>query len=92
VIQPDSKREAMGLNAFKTNFVCDAGATKEIQPERIVNVEEEEKTLMSTPAEKEEHSYEFLTQWKKELKMLEDWLKNPELEKDCQDAFMQRET
>jgi len=82
----------MGLNALKTNFVCDAGAAEERQPARTVKEEEKEKTLMSSPTEKEEHSNEFLTQWKQELKMLEDWLNNPEPEKDCQDAVMQRET
>jgi hypothetical protein len=39
---------------------------------------------MSTPTEKEENSDEFLTQWEKELKMLEDWLDNPKPEDGCQ--------
>jgi hypothetical protein len=92
MMQQESKREAMGPNDFKTNCVYDAGATEERQPTRIVKEEEKEKTLMSSPTEKEEHSDEFLTQWKQEMKMLEDWLNNPEPEKDCQDAVMQRET
>jgi hypothetical protein len=37
---------------------------------------------MSTPTEKEENSDELLTQWEKELNMLEDWLKTPELVND----------
>jgi hypothetical protein len=47
---------------------------------------------MSAPTEKKEHSDELLTQWKQELKMLEDWLNNPEPEKDFWDAVMERET
>jgi hypothetical protein len=35
---------------------------------------------MSTPTEKEENSDEFLTQWEKEMNMLEDWLDNPKPE------------
>jgi hypothetical protein len=36
----------------------------------------------SQEEEEEENSDEFLTQWKQELKMLEDCLNNPKLEKD----------
>jgi hypothetical protein len=32
---------------------------------------------MSSPTRKEENLDEFLTQWEKEMKMLEDWLDNP---------------
>jgi hypothetical protein len=46
---------------------------------------------MFSPAKKEDHSNEFLTQWMQELKMLEDWLNDPEPKKDFQVAFMQRE-
>jgi hypothetical protein len=58
----------------------------------VIKEEEKDKTLMSSLEEKEDHLDEFLTQWKKELKMLEDWLNNPELRKDFQDVVMQRET
>jgi hypothetical protein len=91
VVQQESKKEAMGPTAFKFNCVCDAGTVEKRQLANTVK-EEKEQTLMSAPAEKEEHSDELLTQWKQELKMLEDWLNNPEPEKDCQDAVMQRET
>jgi hypothetical protein len=52
--------------------------------------EEKEKTLMSSPIEKEDHTVELLTQWEMYLKLLEDWLDNPELEKYFQDAVMER--
>jgi hypothetical protein len=83
VVQHESNKEAMGPNYFKGNFVYDEGAMEEIDPAMIVKEEDKDKTLMSAPTEKEEHSDEFLTQWKQELKMLEDWLNNPEPEKDC---------
>jgi hypothetical protein len=38
----------------------------------IIKEEEKENTLMPSLAEKEDHLDEFLTQWKKEMKMLED--------------------
>jgi hypothetical protein len=38
---------------------------------------------MSALVEKEEHTVAFLTQWKIELYMLEDWLNNLELEGGC---------
>jgi hypothetical protein len=44
---------------------------------------------MSVPSEKEEHSDELLTQWEQEMKMLEDWLDNPEPEDGCQEIVMQ---
>jgi hypothetical protein len=90
MMQHESKRD-MGPNDFKTNFVHDAGEKKERQPARTVK-EEEEKKLVSAPTEKKEHSDELLTQWKQEIKMLEDWLNNLELEKDCHNGFMERET
>jgi hypothetical protein len=34
----------------------------------------------------------MITPWEKELKILEDWLRNIEPEKDCQDVVMQIET
>jgi flagellar biosynthesis GTPase FlhF len=80
VVQQESKKEAMRPNDFKANCVCDAGTTEERQLARTVKEEEEEKTLMSAPTEKEENSDEFLTQWEQELKMLEDWLDNPKRE------------
>jgi hypothetical protein len=46
--------------------------------------------MMSSPAEKEEHTVRILTQWEKELEMLEDWLNNPEPE-GLPRAVMQRE-
>ena len=54
-------------------------AAEKGQPTKTIK-EEKEQTLMSTPAEKEENSYELLTQWKKEINMLEDWLDNPKPE------------
>jgi hypothetical protein len=56
----------------------------------IVIKEENEKTLMYAPTEKEEHTVGFLTQWEMDLEMVEDWLKNPYLEKDCQDVVMKK--
>jgi hypothetical protein len=67
----------MGPNDFKINCVYDVGATKEGKPTNIIKEKEKEKILMSSPTVKEEHSYEFLTQWKQEMKMLEDCLDNP---------------
>jgi len=56
-------------------------------------MEEKEQTLMSAPTEKgeEEYTIKMLTPWEMELNLLEDGLDNPKLEKDCQDAVMQRE-
>jgi hypothetical protein len=70
-VQKESKKEAMEPNAFKANCVGDASAAEERQLARTSKEEEEEETLMSAPAEKEENSDELLTQWEKELKMLE---------------------
>jgi hypothetical protein len=92
IMQQESKKEAMGPNDFKFNCVCDAGVAEERQPAKTFKEDDKEQTLMFSPVEKEEHSDEFLTQWKQELNMLEDWLNNLEPEKDCQDAVMQRET
>jgi hypothetical protein len=39
--------------------------------------------------EEEEHTVEMLTQWEIELRMLEDWLDNPEPTDDCQKTVMQ---
>jgi hypothetical protein len=89
VVQQESKKEAMGPNDFKANCVCDAGATEERQPARTVKEEEKEQTLMSAPTEKEENSDELLTQWEQEMKMLEDWLDNPEPEDGFQETVMQ---
>jgi hypothetical protein len=33
---------------------------------------------MSAPTKKEENSDDLLTQWEREMKVLEDWLNNPE--------------
>jgi hypothetical protein len=92
VMQEASREEAMGPNVFKTNSACVAGTEEERQPTETVMKEEKEKTLKSSQErreEEEEHSDKMLTQWEKELKMLEDWLRNPETEEDCQkDAVM----
>jgi hypothetical protein len=48
-------------------------------------MEEKEQILKSSPIEEEEHPVEFLTQWEMELKMLEDWLDNPEPEDGFQE-------
>jgi hypothetical protein len=68
--------------------VADA-PTKEQQVETIM--EEEEQTLKSTQT-KEEYPVEFLKQWEMKLKMLEDWLDNPELEDGCQGITKTEET
>jgi hypothetical protein len=52
IMQQESKKEAMGPNDFKTNCVCDAGATEERQPTKTVKEEEKEQTLMSAPDRK----------------------------------------
>jgi hypothetical protein len=44
---------------------------------------------MFAPTEKEENSDELLTQWEQELKMLEDWLNNPNQKMACQETVMQ---
>jgi hypothetical protein len=60
-----------------TTHIADA-ATRKGQPTVTVIEEEEiEKMLMSSPVE-EKHANEMLTPWEKELEMLEDWLNNPE--------------
>jgi hypothetical protein len=42
--------------------------------------------------EKEEHSYQMLTQWEIELNMMEDWLGNPGTKEDCpRDAIVNNE-
>jgi hypothetical protein len=59
--------------------ICVAEATKG-QP--VVTVmEEKEQISESAPAEKEEHTVKMLTQWEKELEMLEDWLNHPKPER-----------
>ena len=44
---------------------------------------------MYAPTEKKWNSDELLTQWEKELEMLEDWLNNPKPEDGCQGIVMQ---
>jgi hypothetical protein len=77
-VQKEAKKEAMGPNSFKANNVYDAGEIEDRQPTKTVKEGEKEKTLISAPAEKEENSDDLLTQWKQELKMLEELLKNQE--------------
>jgi hypothetical protein len=48
----------------------------------VIEEEEMEQMLISSPAE-EEHADKMLTPWEKELEMLEDWLNNPEPVDDC---------
>ena len=69
---------------------CVAGEATKGQPTETIK-EEKEQTLISIPTKKEENSDEFLTQWEKELKMLEDWLENPEPEDGCHETIMQVE-
>jgi pyruvate/2-oxoglutarate/acetoin dehydrogenase E1 component len=53
--------------------VCVADAVVERQPVvTVIEEEEKEQILKSTPVEEEEHIVEFLTQWEMELKLLED--------------------
>ena len=40
IVQQESKKETMETSAFKANYVCDAGATKERQPTKHVKEEE----------------------------------------------------
>jgi hypothetical protein len=69
--------------------VCVADATTEGQLEvTVIEEEEMEQMLISTPTE-EEHAVNMLTPWEKELEMLEDWLNNPEPVDDCQETIMQ---
>jgi hypothetical protein len=89
VVQQESEKEAMGMNDFKANCVCDAGAAEERQPTRTVKDEEKEQILMSAPTEKEENSDELLTQWEREMKMLGDWLNDPNPGDGCQETVMQ---
>jgi hypothetical protein len=90
VVQQESKKEAMGPNAFKANCFCDVGATGERQLSRVVKEDEDkEKTLMSAPTKKQENSDELLNQWKKGMNMPEDWLDNLEPEDGCHEIIMQ---
>ena len=62
-------------------------AKEEVHP--VVNViEEKEEILKCSLAEIDEHTVEFLTHWEMELKMLEDWLDNPEPEGGCHEIAM----
>jgi hypothetical protein len=88
VVQQESKKEAMGPNAFKSNCVCDAGATEEGQPESDCH-EGEDIRICPRRRGRGAHSDEFLTQWKQGLKMLEDWLDNPEPKDGFQKTIMQ---
>jgi hypothetical protein len=59
-----------------TTHVVDA-TTGEGQPiVTVIEEEEMEQMLMSSPVE-ENHVDYMLTPWEKKLEMLEDWLKNP---------------
>jgi hypothetical protein len=58
----------------------------EIQPTETV-MEETKHILMSIPIEGE-HLVELFTQWELDLKALEDWLENPELEGGCREIAM----
>jgi hypothetical protein len=58
-----------------------------------VNIMMKEKISESTQGKEEEENLdELFTHWKQELKILEDWFNNPELEKDCQDTVMKGKT
>jgi hypothetical protein len=48
-----------------------------------------EKISEAAQGEEGEHTVEMLTQWEIELRMLEDWLDNPELADDFQKTVMQ---
>jgi hypothetical protein len=88
VVQQESKKEAMGPNSFKANCFCDVGAAEEGQP--TVTIMMKEKISKSSQGEEEEeHIVEILTQWEMELRMLEDWLDNPESKDGCQETVMQ---
>jgi hypothetical protein len=71
--------------------VCVADAQRETQPIMTVIKEEKEQILKFAPAEEEEHTVELLTLWETKLKLLEDWLNNPEPEDGCQKTVMQIE-
>jgi hypothetical protein len=87
VMQQESKKEAMGPNDFKYNFVCDAGATEE--GKLVVTVMMKDHILESFQGEEEEEkTIDMLTQWQMELKMLEDWLENIEPEGGFQETVI----
>jgi hypothetical protein len=104
MMQEASREEAKGPKVFKTNSLCVmAGATEGCPLETVKEKEsgqkpsfvqkekkeEEAHTVVSQRNIQEEHSGSILTQWEKELKMLEDWLNHPKIEEDYQrDAIM----
>jgi hypothetical protein len=45
VVQQESKKEAMGPNAFKFNCVCDAGAVEEGQPTVTFMMKEQDRII-----------------------------------------------
>jgi hypothetical protein len=68
--------------------VCVVDATiEERQP--LMTFMMKEKISEDTQGEEEEHIVEMLTQWEIELRMLEDWLDNPELVDVFQKTIMQ---
>jgi hypothetical protein len=78
----------MGPNYFKSNCVCDVGATEEGQS--VVTVMMKEQISESAQGEeKEEQTLEILIQWEQELNMLEDWLDNPKPEDGFKGTVMQ---
>jgi hypothetical protein len=60
----------------------ESAAVGERQP--VVTIMMKEKISKAAQGEEGEHTVEILTQWEIELRMLEDWLDNPEPTDDCQ--------
>jgi hypothetical protein len=81
VMQEASIKDTMGPNVCKYNILYTVGTEGEVQPTMTVVEEEKmEYTLTSSQVIKEEeNSGIMLTQWEMELKMLEDWLCNPDM-------------
>jgi len=83
-----------GIEVFLPHYpvevrACVAYSTiEEGNPTVTIIEEEEEQTLMFSPTEKEDNLVELLTQWEKDMKMLEDWLDNPKLEDGYQEMVM----
>jgi hypothetical protein len=67
--------------------ICVVDATTIRQP-MVTVIEEKEKILKSSLEEEREHSNYMLTPWEMELKLLEDWLDNPEAEDGYQEIVM----
>ena len=95
MMQNESREEAKEPKVFKTKSLCVMEDVTKIQPIETVkekdngknpssvqkeNKEDESHIVVSQRNVQEEHSYSILTQWEKELEMLENWLNHPKVE------------